>query len=154
MKMPILPWSNHWNNKKLISGSEGCHVTYRLSILNFHPRAKTCIFLLYRIVVCICHGNRLLFRHFESDVFVRVVHPSPSCFITQYCCVSSRHCVAANRQSPKYMHWFDAWAFVFSFLRLRRNTHWHLHASFDSLLFRAGLGHLGKGWQLVTWYHH
>ncbi len=31
-------------------------------------------------------------------------------------------------------------------LRLRRNTHWHKDASFDSLLSRAGLWHLGKGW--------
>ena len=34
-------------------------------------------------------------------------------------------------------------------LRLRRNTHWHFHASLDSLLSRAGLWHLGKGW-IVT----
>ena len=46
-------------------------------------------------------------------------------------------------------------------LRLRRNTHWHKDASFDSLLFRAGLGHLGKGWivrgtsfrRLPCWAH-
>ncbi len=31
-------------------------------------------------------------------------------------------------------------------LRLWRNTHWHYYASFDSLLSRAGVGHLGKGW--------
>ena len=31
--------------------------------------------------------------------------------------------------------------FVIRVLRLRRNTH-----SFNSLLFRAGLGHLGKEW--------
>ena len=31
-------------------------------------------------------------------------------------------------------------------LRLRRNTHWQQYASFDSLLSRAGLGHLGKVW--------
>ena len=31
-------------------------------------------------------------------------------------------------------------------LRLRRNTHWQDYASFDSLLARAGLGHLVKGW--------
>ncbi len=32
-------------------------------------------------------------------------------------------------------------------LRLRRSTHWHVYvSSFDSLLSRAGLGHLGKGW--------
>ena len=29
-------------------------------------------------------------------------------------------------------------------LRLRRNTHWQDHTSFDSPLSRAGLGHLGK----------
>ena len=33
-----------------------------------------------------------------------------------------------------------------SVLRLRRNTHWQQNDSFDSLLSRAGLGHLGKGW--------
>ena len=31
-------------------------------------------------------------------------------------------------------------------VRLRRNTHLHQNASFDSLLSRAGLGHLGNGW--------
>ncbi len=31
-------------------------------------------------------------------------------------------------------------------LRLWRNSHWHQNASFDSLLYRAGLGYLGKGW--------
>ena len=31
-------------------------------------------------------------------------------------------------------------------LRLWRNPHWQQNASFDSLLSRAGLGHLGKGW--------
>ncbi len=31
-------------------------------------------------------------------------------------------------------------------LRLRRNTHRHNYASFDSLLSGAGLGHLGKAW--------
>ena len=31
-------------------------------------------------------------------------------------------------------------------LRLRRNTHWHEDASFDSLLSCAGSGHLWKGW--------
>ncbi len=31
-------------------------------------------------------------------------------------------------------------------LRLRRNTQWQKSARFDSLLSRAGLGHLGKGW--------
>ena len=35
---------------------------------------------------------------------------------------------------------------VVYFLRLRRNTHWHEYASYDSLLSRAGLGQLGKGW--------
>ncbi len=29
-------------------------------------------------------------------------------------------------------------------LRLRRNTHWPNHTSFDSLLSRAGLRHQGK----------
>ena len=32
------------------------------------------------------------------------------------------------------------------FLRLRWNTHCCNNASFDSLLYRAGLGQLGKGW--------
>ena len=32
------------------------------------------------------------------------------------------------------------------FLRLRRNTHWHYYASFDSLLSRAGLG---ESWERV-----
>ena len=36
--------------------------------------------------------------------------------------------------------------FVFRFLRLRRNTHWHQDATFDSLLSRAAFEHLGKGW--------
>ena len=38
--------------------------------------------------------------------------------------------------------------FVGRVLRLRRNTHWQEHVSFDSLLSRDGLGHLvlGKGW--------
>ena len=31
-------------------------------------------------------------------------------------------------------------------LRLRRNVNWPKYASFDSLFFRAGLGHLGKRW--------
>ncbi len=31
-------------------------------------------------------------------------------------------------------------------LRLQRNKHWQYFASFDSLLSRAGLGHLGKKW--------
>ncbi len=32
-------------------------------------------------------------------------------------------------------------------LRLRGITHWHdENATFDSLLSRAGLGHLGEGW--------
>ena len=30
-------------------------------------------------------------------------------------------------------------------LRMRRNTHWQQNASFDRLLSRAGLRHLGKG---------
>ncbi len=30
--------------------------------------------------------------------------------------------------------------------RLRWNTHWQDFATFDSLLSRVGLGHLGKGW--------
>ena len=34
----------------------------------------------------------------------------------------------------------------FRVLRLRRNTHGLLITSFDSLLSRAGLEHLGKGW--------
>ncbi len=36
--------------------------------------------------------------------------------------------------------------FVVCVLRLRRNTHWHQNASFDSLFSRADLGPLGKGW--------
>ncbi len=31
-------------------------------------------------------------------------------------------------------------------LRLRRNTDWQDYVRFDSLLSRAALGHLGKGW--------
>ena len=40
----------------------------------------------------------------------------------------------------------DEVSFIGRFLRLRRNTHWHNHASFDSLLSSADLGNLGKGW--------
>ncbi len=35
-------------------------------------------------------------------------------------------------------------------LRLRRNTHWHNHFNFDSLLSRVGLGILGKGGLFVA----
>ncbi len=35
-------------------------------------------------------------------------------------------------------------------LRLRRNTRWHLHTSFDSLFSRTALGILGKGGLFVT----
>ena len=35
---------------------------------------------------------------------------------------------------------------VVSVLRLRRNVHWQEDASLDSLLSRAGLWQLGKGW--------
>ena len=37
-------------------------------------------------------------------------------------------------------------AFVGRVLRLRRNTRWQQYASFYSILSRAGLRHIGKGW--------
>ncbi len=48
-----------------------------------------------------------------------------------------------------YFHknaYFRQPTFIGLVLRLRRNAHWQKCASFDSLRFRAGLGHLGKGW--------
>ncbi len=35
-------------------------------------------------------------------------------------------------------------------LRLRRNTHWQKYASFNNLLSRAGLWHLGKRWIVLV----
>ncbi len=53
--------------------------------------------------------------------------------------------VAFRRKLPSHTSCL-AYVIVGRVLRLRRNTHCHKDASFDSLLSRAGLGHLGKGW--------
>ena len=42
------------------------------------------------------------------------------------------------------VHTTDTIVIVFIVLRLWPNTHWRNNASFDSLLSRAGSGHLGK----------
>ena len=41
---------------------------------------------------------------------------------------------------------FDMCIVVNRVLRLWRNMHWEQYASFDSLISRAGLRHLGKRW--------
>ena len=64
--------------------------------------------------------------------------------IKSHCPQSGCFVATANRQL-KIRHFLRCCDRV---LRLRRNTHWHKHASFDSLLSRVGLGHFGRGWNV------
>ncbi len=45
----------------------------------------------------------------------------------------------------QYSSFTECTLVVVGILRLRQNTRWQQNASFDGLLSRAGLGHLGKG---------
>ncbi len=107
-----------------------CTVTYQLS--NVHPTTPPTTLMTASITTR--EKREIITGHHNTH------HPSSSSNATIYIAYTT-HYIAYGRMANGVS---GSW--VGRFLRLWRNTHWHECANFNSLLSRAGLGHLGKGW--------